>query len=90
MTSNYPLDVFVSAGDNEPTQFKNDLEFRGQKSVKISFSSFPQLNTFVASVRVNGVTAGTNTYNPVTLTAKFTVAPVSAISYENPSTFEGL
>ena len=90
LTSNYPLDVFVIAGDNEPTQFKNDLEFRTQKSVKISFASFPQLNTFVASVRVNGLSAGTNTYNQVTLTAKFTVTPVSAVTSENPTTIDRL
>ena len=49
------IDMFITVGDNsEPTQFKNDIEFRNQNSFIISLDSLPSLTKFVAAVRING------------------------------------
>ncbi len=61
------MDVYIIGGDNEPTQFKNDFEFRKQTYLKISSSSFPNLYTFVAAVRVSGIEYNGNIYHMTTL-----------------------
>ena len=58
------MDIFIASGLNaEPTQFKNDMEFRKQNSLVISSSSFPTLTRFVAAVRVNGIQYNGNVFH---------------------------
>ena len=89
------MDVYLSAGVNaEPTQFKNDFEFRKQSQVTIASSSFPSLTSFVAAVRVNGVEFNGNIYHQSVTKATFT--QTSAVSanvydyYEDSDRFESV
>lgn len=90
LVSNQPIDVWVGAGDSEPTKFNHDFEFLGRTSVKLSLASLPQLNTFVAAVRINGVQPNGNIFNSIQLTAKFTVVAIPPMAALNYSNFEAL
>lgn len=58
------MDIYISKGMNsEPTEFKNDLEFRKQSYLKFSSTSFPSFTRFVAAVRVNGIEFNGNIYH---------------------------
>jgi len=76
LTSTEPMDIYISGGTETavtPIEFTNDAAFKKQSYVSFAFSQFPQLSSFTAAVRVNGLEFYTNRFQEVHLNAKFTI-----------------
>jgi hypothetical protein len=73
------MDIFIVAGTmREPTEFANDMEFKGQTSIKITSRAFPALTSFTAAVKVNGNEYNGNVFHQSVLRAWFTKSSQSA------------
>ena len=76
------MDAYLVSGTvREPTQFANDLEFKGQTQLTISSKAFPTLTSFTVAVRVNGIEYNGNVFHQHVLRAKF--AKTSATTLMN-------
>ena len=67
------MDLYISAGDVEPTEFKNDFEVKRQTYLQLSSVSFPIFTTFVAAIRVYGFDTYDQTYIQSKLRVSFEV-----------------
>ena len=81
------MDVYVAADDFEPTQFKNDFEFKGQLAIKLSSAAMPGVVKFLAAVRVNSVQYNGNVYRQGTLKSTFKLG-TTQMKYIQPQDME--
>lgn len=74
LSSNFPLDVYVMAGDHsDPNEFEFDAAFKQQNYVRFTSDQYPSFATFTAAVKVNGIDFYSNKFNQPSFTAKFNI-----------------